>query len=403
MNEEQNKVSSDLSAGLEQTNDDQYLYRWNYEEQRAHDFKKQQKKNKTGVWVYALVIFAVFLACISLLVGLLVWYEVTDTTPQIQKPNANAAMSTVEIAELYNPSVVMIYAGNATTYGYGTGFFISENGYIATNHHVIADATSISVKLYSGKTLEATVVGYSASDDLAVLKITGNNYPSVRLGDSDSLKVGQIAIAIGHPSGDDAPWSTTQGIISALNREITVTGNGTIEELTMIQTDAPVNPGNSGGPLFNDSGEVIGIITRKLTENEGIGFAIPMNGAKQILNQIIRTGSSNGVDSSVSKVRPTIGIQAATIEQGDEYTYMGRTYHADCDGVIVSSIVSGGSAEGILEVCDIITALDGKKVLTVEEMIQKLYSYEVGDTVRLTVNRHGTVLEFSVKLGKASS
>lgn len=405
MSEEQKKVSSDVSAGLEQTNEDLYLYRWNYEEQRAHDLKSQKKKSKTGAWVYALLVFSVFLICISLLIGLLVWYEITDSMPQTKEPDIESTtpMSTVEIAERYSPSVVLIYAGNSTTYSYGTGFFISEDGYIATNHHVIADATSISVKLYSGESFTGTVVGYSASDDLAVLKIKGKSYPAVRLGDSDKLKVGQTAIAIGHPSGTDAPWSTTQGIISALNREITVNGSGTIEELTMIQTDAPVNPGNSGGPLFNDSGEVIGILTRKLTGNEGIGFAIPMNGAKQILDQIIKTGSSDGVNSSVSKVRPTIGIQAATIHEGDEYTYMGVTYHADCDGVIVSSIVVGGSAEGILEVCDIITALDGKTVLTIDEMIEKLYTYEVGDTVRLTVNRHGVVKDVSVKLGKASS
>lgn len=398
MNEEQHKTNADADAGLEQANDEMYLYRWNYEEQRAHDNRKRKTNTKTGVLVYALVIFAVFVACISLLVGLLVWNRVTS-----QSSSSSASMSTEDIAEQYRPSVVMIYAETATSYGYGTGFFISADGYIATNHHVIADATTVSVKLYSGKSLQATVVGSSASDDLAVLKIDGNRYPCVQFGDSDSLKVGERAVAIGHPSGEDAPWSTTQGIISALNREITVTGNGTIEELTMIQTDAPVNPGNSGGPLFNSRGEVIGIVTRKLTNNEGIGFAIPMNGAKQILERIMKTGSSDGVHSSVSKVRPTIGIQAATVKQGDAYTYKGQKYQADCNGVMVSSIVSGGSAEGVLEVSDIIVALDGKEVLTVDEMIQALYSYEVGDTVLLTVNRHGTVLKISVKLGKASS
>lgn len=403
MNEEQNRTSADDAAGMEQANEDLYLYRWNYEEQCAHDRKKQKSSTKTGVWVYALVIFSAFVACIALLLGLLVWNRVSDNAQAPTGGSAGASMSTEDIAEQYRPSVVLIYAENALTYGYGTGFFISEDGYIATNQHVVADATSVTVKLYSGKSFQATVVGASASDDLAVLKIDGGRYPCVRFGDSDSLRVGEVAVAIGHPSGEDAPWSTTQGIISALNREITVNGNGTIEELTMIQTDAPVNPGNSGGPLFNGRGEVIGIVTRKLTNNEGIGFAIPMNGAKQILERIMKTGSSAGVDSSVSKVRPTIGIQAATVKQGDEYTYMGQKYQADCNGVIVSSIVAGGSADGVLEVCDIITALDGKTVLTVEGMIQELYSYEVGDTVVLTVNRHGTVMKLSVKLGKSSS
>ena len=379
--------------------DASYVYRWNYGEQCAYDAWEKKQKRRNGVIVYAIVMTAVFLLCFSMLTGALIWYG-SDVPPVESEPDTeNSGLTTGDVAELVNPTTVLIYAANESSYAHGTGFFLRENGYIATNYHVLEGRDYYSVTLYDGKELEAELVGYSAADDLAVLKIEGTGYPVLTVGDSDQLRVGDVAIAVGNPAGPDASWTTTQGIISALNREVTLEGQVSIETMTMIQTDAALNPGNSGGPLCNDRGEVIGVITLKLTENEGISFAIPINGAMEILNAIIKDGNADNVDSSISKVRPTIGIQGGTVRVGDEYTYAGKKYTADRNGVIVSSVSATGAAKNALQVTDIILAFEGTPIETMEELIDLLYTYKVGDKVLITVWRNGAEITVSVTLG----
>ncbi len=371
-------------------------YYWDYGEQLAHDTKSAKKQRRRGIAVYATVMSVFFLACIAVLVAALVWFGATPAG----KLTAGS-MTTADVAEAVNPAVVLIYGSSADSYGYGTGFFIREDGYIATNAHVVQGRTYISVTLFSGEELEAEVVGASTADDLAVLKIKGNGYPVVRIGDSDKLRVGDRAIAIGNPSGADAPWTTTQGIISALDREVTVEGAASIEELTMIQTDAPVNPGNSGGPLCNDRGEVIGVVTRKMSSYESIGLAIPINGAMEILDAIVKTGSADGVQSSISKVRPTIGITGATITAEDTYILGGKEIVAGRDGVIVSTVDDNGAAAGILQIADIIIAIDGKTVADMDALREILYSHKVGDRVSITVWRNNAEKTVQIVLGSA--
>ena len=383
-----------------ETQDASYTYRWNYGEQTAYDAWQKQKKRRNGVIVYAVVMTSVFLLCFAMLAGTLIWYGAEAPLGALS-PNSDGAMSIGDVSDTVMPSTVLIYAADNTSYAYGTGFFIREDGYIATNYHILEGHTYCKVTLYEGEELEAEVVGYSAADDLAVLKISGHGYPALEIGDSDALRVGDVAIAVGNPSGTDAPWTTTQGIISALNREVTVEGASSIESLTMIQTDAALNPGNSGGPLCNDRAEVIGIVARKLTDNEGISFAIPINGAMEILNAIIKDGNADGVHSSVSKTRPTIGIKGGTIQQGGTYTYMGREYTAARDGVLVSSVDANGAAKDQLRVTDIIIGFDGVTVHDMEELIERLYSYKVGDTVDITVWRGNREVTVSVTLGAA--
>lgn len=371
-----------------------YTYRWNYGEQIAYDNAQGQKQKKRGVAVYAIVMTAVFLACFALLCGVLIWYHNSD--------ESHGGMTTSEVAEAVSPSTVLIYASSGT---YGTGFFIGSDGYIATNYHVVQARENIEVTLYSGEVLKAELVGYSAPDDLAVLKIKGNGYPVAVIGNSDALRVGDVAIAIGNPLGVDASWTTTQGIISALNREVTVTQAGMIGELTMIQTDAPVNPGNSGGPLCNDRGEVIGVITLKMSDYEGMGLAIPINGAMEILNAIVKTGSADGVQSSISKVRPTIGIGVREVKKGETYQYdsKGTFFTAERDGVWVVTVDATGAAYGKLQVHDIIIAMDGNAVTTQADLTALLYEHRVGDEVTFTVWRSGEAVSVKVKLGTVSN
>ena len=393
---------------LTQTSSPSYIYRWNYEDQRAFDTRQKKKKQKSGIAVYAVIMTVVFLLCFALLTATLIWYG-TDA-PVVKNPGDDqhettnpGGMSTSDVSALVKPSTVLIYAANNTTYGYGTGFFLTSDGYIATNYHVVANKKTVSVTLYEGKELEAKVVGYSADDDLAVLKIDGAKYPAMKIGDSDALREGDVAIAVGNPSGEEGSWTTTQGIISALNRKVTVTEDSKIRELTMIQTDAALNPGNSGGPLCNDRGEVIGIVTRKLSDTEGISFAIPINGAMEILKAIMKDGNADGVQSSVSKGRPTIGITGGTIVKGDKYTYGGVEYAAEKNGIFVSSVDENGPANGILKVCDIIIEFDGQKVEDMTVLIELLYQYKINDKVDITVWRDGKAVTVEVTLGKAGS
>ncbi len=363
-----------------------YAYRWSYEEQAAYNRKELKKRRGHGAAVYATVMAVAFLLCLCVLTGVLVLNAAGGS---------GGALTTAEIAETVNPGTVLVYASNSTQYGYGTGFFIRSDGYLLTNYHVIEGAKLISVTLYSGSVQEASVEWYSAADDLAILKIEGSGYPVLRLGNSDTLRVGDVAVAVGNPAGKVCPWSVTQGIISAVNREISVESGSSIIDLTMLQTDAQVNPGNSGGPLCNDRGEVIGIVTRKMTDYEGLGLAIPINGAMELVNAYLTTGTTEHIRSAIARVRPTIGIQALSIRQGEP---VNEYYAAQHNGVLVGAVNEGGAAQGILEPGDIILKFGGTAVSDLDSLQKKLYEYRAGDSVELVIDRMGEQLTVTIRL-----
>lgn len=370
------------------------VYLWDYNEQIRVDAARNRRKQRRGVLTYAIVMTVVFALCFSLLIGTLVW-----KLPSVGSEEPTGEIPTTQIAEQAYPATVLVTALSDSGVSCGTGFFIRADGYIATNYHVIEGALQIEIALYSGQLFSASVVGYHSASDLAVLKIAGFGYPVIPIGNSDLLRAGERAVAIGHPEGEEASWTTTQGIISATNRTIVVENRTQIIEMNMIQTDAPVNPGNSGGPLCNGKGEVIGIVTRKLSDSESIGFAIPINGAMQIMTSIILNGNADDVDSTIAKVRPTIGITAGNIEKGTRYTYGNTVYTAAVSGIFVQTVTPNGAAWGILQPCDIITAFDGQKVTTMDEMLEILYKHKVGDVVKITVMRDGANVQVQVKLG----
>ena len=350
-----------------------YRYQWNYGAQCAYENERAKQKKRSGALVYALVMTAVFAVCLALLIGVLIWYDV----------DVEQNMTVAEVSEAVSPATVLIYATGSSSYGYGTGFFIRSNGYIATNYHVVQDKTEISVTLYSGQVLGAKLIDYSVPDDLAVLKVEGSGFPTVSVGNSDALRVGELAIAIGNPSGTDAAWTTTQGIISALNREVTVTGTGTIEELTMIQTDAPVNPGNSGGPLCNARGEVIGIVTRKLSDYEGIGFAIPINDALNVSEQLMEYGYVRG------KVHIGVGFYECT--DALEARYYGLPGY----GIYVTNLTEGYN-DDVLKLRDRVISIDGKEISTFSDISAIVKSHSVGDVLKFQISRDGQLMEVDV-------
>jgi serine protease Do len=255
--------------------------------------------------------------------------------------------------------------------GGGSGVIVDKEGYILTNNHVVEDADKVKVRLNDGREFIATIKGQDPRTDLAVLHIKANDLPVATLGDSDKLEVGEWAIAIGSPFGLE--HTVTVGVISAKGRS--GLGTGTYEDF--IQTDASINPGNSGGPLINIDGEVVGINAMIIQPGTGIGFAIPINMAKQILNDLIKQGKV---------VRPWLGIsvQDLTPEMAEQFQVKEK------EGVLVAQIHPGTGAEkaGLLS-GDIIKAVDDKTIKNGNELIKEIQKKKVGQKVKLNVIRDG--------------
>ena len=271
----------------------------------------------------------------------------------------------------------------------GSGFVITEDGYIVTNYHVInvQGAQTITVAMYDGTTYPAEVVGFDESHDLAVLKIDASGLQTVVLGDSDSLVVGEPVAAIGNPLGE-LTFSLTTGVISALDRTVTM-DSGTVMDL--LQTDCAINSGNSGGPLFNEYGEVIGITNAKYSSSssgqasiDNIGFAIPIDQVKDLITQLIETGEI---------VQPYLGVSVRTVSTE------GQQYGVPAGAYVVSVEEGGPAARAGVRAGDVITALNGDAVETQQELTSLKSQYKVGQTVTLTVVRGGETLALEVVLG----
>jgi len=269
----------------------------------------------------------------------------------------------------------------------GSGFIVDSNGYIVTNSHVIGDGTykSITVSLIDGSTEIGEVLWYDTTLDLAIVKINKTGLPAVELGNSDELKVGEPAVAIGNPMTLDLERTVTQGIISGLNRSIAFE-NGTVIE-PLIQTDASINAGNSGGPLFNAKGQVIGINTAKMTSAEGLGFSIPINTAKPIIEQIVKGGSFKTV---------YVGINGMDVETYERL--YGIDLIADYGVVIIETFKDSPASEAGIQPNDVITAIGGKKIENMDDLKRKLFEYKDGDKSEFTILRNGEELKLSVTL-----
>jgi serine protease Do len=260
--------------------------------------------------------------------------------------------------------------------GQGSGIIIRADGYILTNRHVVEDAEKIEVRLKDGRTFAAKVRGMDALADVAVIKIDAKDLTVAKLADSDKTRVGEFAIAIGSPFALD--YSVTFGHVSAKNRSNIVSDENSsgMEDQSFIQTDANINPGNSGGPLVNIDGEVIGINTLIRGLHTGIGFAIPINLAKGIANQLIVDGKYK---------RSWLGIEIESLKENDNLRELMNGLQ---DGVVVRVIIPGGpAAKSKLQAADVITAVDGKAVSTVQQLKDEVRSKKIGQDVTLDVYR----------------
>lgn len=299
-----------------------------------------------------------------------------------------AGGSIAAVAAALQPSVVQVnVAGNGAA-GTGSGFIIREDGYILTNNHVTANGSDIEVTFFDGRTSSARLVGANPGYDLAVIKVDETDLPAVTIGSSGALQVGDTAIALGSPLG--LQGTVTSGIVSALNRPVTAGGQGELAFINAIQTDAAINPGNSGGPLVDGNGAVIGINSAIASlgvgqggqpGSIGLGFAIPIDTASRIASEIIATGSSE---------TPIIGVS------------LDRSFTEP--GARVAGVTDGGpaAAAGLRE-GDVITQLNGVRVVNSTDLIVDVRSLAPGEQVTLTVERDGSISEVTIVLGSQES
>lgn len=275
--------------------------------------------------------------------------------------------------------------------GIGSGSIVTEDGYIVTNSHVVSngDVTQINVLFSNGETSEAELVWNDAALDLAIIKVKKDNLPAIELGDSDEVGIGDKAIAIGNPLGFELQSTVTSGIISGLNR--TVKFNTGVSMDGLMQTDAAINSGNSGGALLNTKGELIGINTAKAGNSDGIGFAIPINIVKPVIEKVRKTGKFNSV---------YLGITGQSVDYIKQIPNFNTEKLGTDEGVYV---VSSFDKNSDIEEGDVITAIDGVAVKDMNSLRKALLSYAVGDKAKLTVYRDGSKKEIDVEFNIDSS
>jgi len=306
-----------------------------------------------------------------------------DTSKQMTPTEVYAANVNSTVGITTSVTTTNFWGYQTTAAASGSGFIITDDGYILTNHHVIDDADSVTVTMYDGSTYEAQLVGYDESNDLAVLKIEAADLTPVILGDSDNLQVGDSVVAIGNPLGE-LTFSLTSGTVSALDRTVTLSNNVSMD---LIQTDCAINSGNSGGALFNLYGEVVGITNAKYSGSGGgasidnIGFAIPLNTVRGIVQSLIEKGY-------ISK--PYIGLSVSDVSQ-DAQAY-GLPQGAAVRGLIEDSPAAKAGLQGN----DIITAVNGEAITTGNELVKAVADVAVGDQLILTVFRQSETLEITV-------
>lgn len=314
--------------------------------------------------------------------------EAPSTEPALMAKETGV-LTIQEIAAKVTPSTVGVVSTVPSVYGSGTstgtGIIMTADGYIITNNHVINGASSISITLMDGSTHEGELIGGDARSDLAVVKIDASGLVPAEFGDSEALRVGDLAVAIGNPLGLELMGTVTDGIISAINRDVVVEER----KMTLIQTNAAINAGNSGGPLINAYGQVIGINTLKMqdyyTSIEGLGFAIPTNTAKEIIDELIAIGYIKG--------RPAIGISGRTVNE------MYSKYYDLPQGMIVDYVSQSADAykQG-LQVNDIIVKAQGQEIKSTDELNEVKEKYAAGDTFAVTVYRDGKNIDIQFKL-----
>ena len=318
--------------------------------------------------------------------------------------SSGSSLTTEQVADLVSPSVVVItteqvvysqwswYGQNQVESGAGSGVIISSDGYILTCAHVVDGASTITVTI-GDKDYTATLVGEDTTSDIAVIKIDADGLTPATVGNSDSLKVGQSVMAVGNPLGE-LGGTVTGGMISALNRSVTIQGSSSVNTMSLIQMDASVSPGNSGGGLFNMNGELVGIVNAKSSSSdaEGLGFAIPINDAIKVAQELLENGYVTG--------RPYLGITYLAVTDAQTASQLGVNAY----GVYVVEVVKGGPAEKAgLQAGDRIVSVDGTEIVSKDDLGTLMQKHAAGDTLSITIAREGQMQTVNVTLGEKTA
>ena len=318
--------------------------------------------------------------------------------------SSGSSLTTEQVADMVSPSVVVItteqvvysqwswYGQSQVESGAGSGVIISSDGYILTCAHVVDGASTITVTI-DDKDYTATLVGEDTTSDVAVIKIDATGLTPATVGDSDNLKVGQSVMAVGNPLGE-LGGTVTGGMISALNRSVTIQGTSSTNTMSLIQMDASVSPGNSGGGLFNMNGELVGIVNAKSSSSdaEGLGFAIPINDAIKVAQELLENGYVTG--------RPYLGITYLGVEDAQTAAQLGVNAY----GVYVVEVVKGGPAERAgLQSGDRIVSIDGTEIASKDDLGTLMQKHAAGDTLNITIARNGQMQTVSVTLGEKTA
>ena len=318
--------------------------------------------------------------------------------------SSGSSLTTEQVADLVSPSVVVItteqvvysqwswYGQNQVESGAGSGVIISSDGYILTCAHVVDGASTITVTI-GDKDYTATLVGEDTTSDIAVIKIDADGLTPATVGNSDSLKVGQSVMAVGNPLGE-LGGTVTGGMISALNRSVTIQGSSSVNTMCLIQMDASVSPGNSGGGLFNMNGELVGIVNAKSSSSdaEGLGFAIPINDAIKVAQELLENGYVTG--------RPYLGITYLAVTDAQTASQLGVNAY----GVYVVEVVKGGPAEKAgLQAGDRIVSVDGTEIASKDDLGTLMQKHAAGDTLSITIARDGQMQTVNVTLGEKTA
>ena len=318
--------------------------------------------------------------------------------------SSGSSLTTEQVADLVSPSVVVItteqvvysqwswYGQNQVESGAGSGVIISSDGYILTCAHVVDGASTITVTI-GDKDYTATLVGEDTTSEIAVIKIDADGLTPATVGNSDSLKVGQSVMAVGNPLGE-LGGTVTGGMISALNRSVTIQGSSSVNTMSLIQMDASVSPGNSGGGLFNMNGELVGIVNAKSSSSdaEGLGFAIPINDAIKVAQELLENGYVTG--------RPYLGITYLAVTDAQTASQLGVNAY----GVYVVEVVKGGPAEKAgLQAGDRIVSVDGTEIASKDDLGTLMQKHAAGDTLSITIAREGQMQTVNVTLGEKTA
>ena len=391
------------------------VYHWNYGESQKIEEGKKRKKGRNGAVIYASVVSLAFILCFAALICVLVFDfssnspetningSITETVVKVEErvvyvreyDEESGVLTTQEIYNKCLPSTVSIIVSDGTQSGTGSGFIISEDGYIATANHVIEGMEAIKVILSNGKMYEAETIGGNEYTDLALLKIDEDGLTPIKIGKSSKLLVGDDVVAIGTPASTDFAGSMAKGSVSYKDRMLKIynSANTAVEKkMRLIQTDALVNPGNSGCPLINEYGEAIGVVTMKLnsTYYEGMCFAIPMDAAMPILEAMRDGEEYDSLLSAVSVAPAVLGITGENVQMTDSGVY----------GIRIADFASQSyDAASKLKKNDIITHFNGVAVASITELRLMIDKTLPGQTVSISFYRDGQYMTVYVVMG----